>query len=67
MNFAKFFLTSKTVLFGAGVATIPALLAYVGGLDWTTFGLSPPIAALIGAAITALRFVTVGPVTMKRR
>lgn len=61
----KFFLTSKTILFGAGLATAPALLDYVGGVDFSALGLSPSWAAGIGAAVMALRFVTNSPVRMK--
>lgn len=61
----KFFLVSKTVLFGAAVATVPALLTYLGGVDWVSFGISPPIAGVIGSVIVALRFVTKSAVRVK--
>lgn len=48
----------KTVIFGAGVALAPAFLTYIAGIDWTTLGVHPATAAIIGAAIIALRAVT---------
>jgi hypothetical protein len=48
----------KTVAFGVVIAIAPAAIAYLGGVDWTALGISPPVAALIGSAIVALRAVT---------
>ena len=55
----------KTVAFGLLTAIVPAALTYAGGIDWTTTGISPGIAALIGAAIIALRAVTNTPMLKK--
>ncbi len=48
----------KTVAFGLATAIVPAGLTFLGGVDWTTIGISPGLAALIGAAIIALRAFT---------
>lgn len=59
---AKFWLRSKTMLFGLTTAVAPAALDYVGGVDWTAFGVHPAAAAILGAGIMALRAVTSQPV-----
>lgn len=51
----------KTFAFGAAVAILPSLLDYLGGVDMSALGLSPGVAAAIGAAIIALRAVTNTP------
>lgn len=48
----------RTVIFGLAVATIPPALTYVAGIDWTSLGISPSVAAVIGAAIVGLRAAT---------
>jgi hypothetical protein len=48
----------KTVIFGLATAIVPAALTYVGGIDWTTLGVSPGVAAIIGGVIIALRAAT---------
>ena len=48
----------RTVLYGLAVATVPSALVYLGGVDWTQFGISPSVAAVIGAGIIALRSLT---------
>jgi threonine aldolase len=48
----------KTVVFGLVVAVAPAALNYVGGIDWTSLGLSPSAGAAIGAIIIGLRAIT---------
>lgn len=55
----------KTVIFGAAVAVAPSLLTYLGGVDWTTIGLSPTTAGAIGAGIIALRAITSTPIGKK--
>jgi threonine aldolase len=52
----------KTVIFGALLAIGPAALTYLGGVDWTSFGISPATSAMIGAIIIGLRAVTSTPV-----
>lgn len=52
----------RTLLFGAGVAVLPAALDYLGGVPWQSFGISPGVAAAIGFAIMGLRAITTGPV-----
>ena len=59
---AKFWLTSKTMLFGFATAVTPAALDYVAGVDWTAFGVHPALGAVLGAGIMALRAVTSQPV-----
>ncbi len=51
----------KTFAFGLAVAIIPAIITYLGGVDWHSLGVSPTVAALIGTAIVALRAVTTTP------
>lgn len=51
----------KTFAFGLAVAVLPALLDYLGGVDMAKLGLSPGVAAAIGAGIVALRAVTNTP------
>lgn len=48
----------KTVAFGLVVAVAPALVTYLGGVDWTLLGISPGVAAGIGLAVIGLRAVT---------
>jgi hypothetical protein len=55
----------KTVAFGLATALLPAGLTFLGGVDWTSIGISPWLAGLIGAAIIALRAVTNTPVGKK--
>ena len=52
----------KTVAFGAVVAIAPAALTYLGGVNWTSLGISPDVAAVIGAMIVGLRAVTNTPI-----
>lgn len=48
----------KTFAYGAIIAILPSLLTYVGGFDWTTLGISPSMAAMIGTGVVALRTMT---------
>lgn len=48
----------KTIALGAAVAILPTALTYLGGVDWTSIGLSPAMGGLLGSAIIALRAVT---------
>ena len=52
----------RTVGFGLATALLPAALQYIGGLDVTSLGLSPPVAAVLGSAIMALRYFTTTPI-----
>lgn len=52
----------KTIAFGLVVAIAPAALTYLGGVNWTSVGVSPAVAAAIGAAIIGLRAVTTTPI-----
>lgn len=52
----------KTITFGVLTAVIPAGLTYLAGVDWTSIGISPGLAAGIGAAIIALRAFTSTPI-----
>ena len=52
----------KTIIFGSAMVVVPPVLSYFGGVDWTTIGVSPAAASVIGAAILALRAVTTSPV-----
>lgn len=51
----------KTVIFGALLAVVPALTDYLGAVDWKAIGLAPSTAALLGAAVIALRAATTTP------
>ncbi len=51
----------RTIAFGAAVAVAPSLLTYLGGVDWTTVGVSPAAGGVIGALIIALRTITSTP------
>lgn len=48
----------KTVLFGLLVAIAPPAVTYLGGVNWTSIGISPAVAGVIGAIIIGLRAVT---------
>lgn len=48
----------RTFIYGGLVAVVPALLTYLGGIDWTSLGISPSAAAVIGAGIIGLRTIT---------
>lgn len=48
----------KTVAFGLIVAIAPVALTYLGGIDWTSLGISPGVAGVIGACIIGLRAIT---------
>jgi hypothetical protein len=52
----------RTVIFGALIVVGPPLLTYVAGVDWKSLGVSPAVAAAIGAAIIALRAMTTTPI-----
>lgn len=52
----------KTLIYGAAVAVLPALLSFLGGIDMTALGLNPGIAAAIGAGIIGLRAYTSTPI-----
>lgn len=62
MNWLKGF---RTIIVGAVVAVAPAALTYVGGVDWTSIGISPAMGALLGTAVMALRTMTNTPVATK--
>lgn len=55
----------KTVIFGLAVAIGPAVLNYIGAVNWQTLGISPTAGAIIGAGIVALRAVTGTPIGKK--
>jgi hypothetical protein len=55
----------RTVLYGAVVAIAPSALTYLGGVDWTSLGISPTAGGIIGAGIIALRTVTSTPIGQK--
>jgi hypothetical protein len=48
----------KTVAFGLALVVIPPAVTYLGGVDWTTLGLSPGVSAAIGLAVIGLRAIT---------
>jgi hypothetical protein len=48
----------KTVAFGLALVVIPPTVTYLGGVDWTTLGLSPGVSAAIGFVVIGLRAVT---------
>ncbi|MGD0564523.1 MAG: hypothetical protein ABSA66_15710 [Roseiarcus sp.] len=48
----------KTIAFGLALVVIPPAVTYLGGVDWTTLGLSPGVSAAIGLVVIALRAVT---------
>jgi hypothetical protein len=54
----KAFKGFRTVAFGLFVAVAPAAVTYLGGVDWTTLGISPGVAAALGLAVVGLRAVT---------
>ena len=51
----------KTLVYGLGVAILPAALDYAAGVPWEALGVHPAIAAMIGAGIVGLRMVTTSP------
>jgi hypothetical protein len=53
---------SRTNIFGVALAVLPAVLVFAAGLDWTSFGISPTAAAMIGLMVVILREITTGPV-----
>ena len=52
----------KTVSFGLLVAMGPAVLNYLGAVEWHSLGVSPSAGAAIGAIIIGLRAITNTPV-----
>jgi hypothetical protein len=48
----------KTIGFGLVMVIVPPALTYLGGIDWTTLGIHPGLAAAIGVVIMALRAAT---------
>ncbi len=52
----------KTVAFGLAMIIVPPALTYLGGIDWTSLGVSPGISAAIGMAIIGLRAATSTPI-----
>lgn len=62
----KFNLTGfRTVILGGVVAVAPAVLTYLGGVDWTEYGVSPAFGAVLGALIIWLRVITKAPIGVK--
>jgi threonine aldolase len=62
MDGAKIWYASKTMLFGLATALTPMALQYLGGVDWTQFGISPAAGIAIGAVVMGLRGFTSSPV-----
>ena len=52
----------KTITFGFFLALVPPALVYLGGVDWQSLGVSPGLAAFLGAVIVALRGMTNTPI-----
>jgi hypothetical protein len=52
----------RTLAIGLAIAIAPSALAYVGGVDWTQFGISPTAGAFIGIVVMGMRTVTTTPV-----
>jgi hypothetical protein len=48
----------KTIAFGLAVAVFPSAVTYLGGVDWTTIGISPGVSASLGMIIVGLRAMT---------
>lgn len=55
----------KTIIFGLIVAIGPVAVTYLGNVNWTSLGISPGVAGMIGVAIIALRAVTNSPLGSK--
>lgn len=55
----------KTVAFGLFTALAPAAVTYLGGIDWTTIGISPAAAGVIGLVIIGLRAMTTSAIGRK--
>lgn len=56
----------KNVIWGLALATVPAGMEYLGGINWVDY-VSPAIAPIIAGIITiALRVVTTTPIFQKR-
>jgi|APFre7841882654_1041346.scaffolds.fasta_scaffold608479_2 hypothetical protein len=55
----------RTVIFGGLMVVVPPLLTYLGGIDWTSYGISPALSAAIGAVIIGLRAATSTPIGQK--
>lgn len=56
----------RTIIFGALVAIAPIAVTYFGNVDWTSLGISPTVAGIIGLAIVGLRAITSTPIGMKQ-
>ena len=52
----------KTVAFGLFMVVVPPALTFLGGVDWTSIGVSPAVAAAIGVVIIGLRAMTSTPI-----
>jgi hypothetical protein len=48
----------KTVAFGLALVVVPPAITYLGGVDWTSLGVSPGVSAAIGLVVIGLRAVT---------
>ena len=55
----------RTVLVGLVIAIGPAALTYLGGVNWTSLGLSPTVGVVIGAVIIGVRAITTTPIGKK--
>ncbi len=51
----------RTVAFGFLLALLPAGLTYLGGVDWTSLGISASMGAIIGGLVVFLRTITSTP------
>ena len=55
----------RTIAFGLFIATGPAAISYLGGVNWTQLGISPGVSAAIGLIIVGLRAITNSAVGQK--
>jgi hypothetical protein len=52
----------RTLIVGLAIAVAPSALTYLGGLNWTAFGVSPAAGAFLGIVVMGMRTLTTTPV-----
>jgi hypothetical protein len=52
----------RTLGVGLAIAVAPSAISYLGGVDWTQFGISPAAGAFIGLVVMGMRTITTTPV-----
>jgi hypothetical protein len=61
INIAAFRKGWRTFAASFLVAMLPAFLSWIGGIDWTSIGISPQVGIFLGLLFASLRGMTTTP------